>query len=186
MMKLKTIIQINEWISHAPTVNRNPDSALRPTPGGWNDDVSSWDGIVEGKNWFCYMEGNDYQARRSGAIIYITEDDKPHKMWIKIKTHRLRKKNDTNESYKERVRKHTNKVARSWMSAAKKLYNNPDINEAGNPVPLTWKHCFREALKNPKVMEFLAESGEQEIAPVVDPVNFTPRKETIEPNSKTG
>jgi hypothetical protein len=174
-MKLKTIIQLSEWISHSPAVNANPDSKLRPTPGGWNDDSPNWDGIVEGKDWFCYMEGNDWHAKRSGATIYINEDEKPHKMWIKIKTSNLRKPNDTNESYKERVRKHTNKVARSWMSAAKKIHNNPDINEAGNPVPITWKQAFREAMKDSKLKAHLAECGEQEIAPVADPVNFTPR-----------
>lgn len=174
-MKLKTIILINELLG-IPTTNRNPDSALRPTPGGWNDGSPNWDGVVEGKDWFCYMEGNDWQAHRSGATIYITEDDKPHKMWIKIKTHGLRKKGDTNESYKERVRKHTKKVAGSWMSEAKKLYKNIEINEAGNPVPITWKQAFREAMNHPKVKEFLAEKGEQEITPLVDPVNFTYRK----------
>jgi hypothetical protein len=175
-MKLKTLIQINEWISHAPTVNRSPDLNLYPTPGGLNDGSPNWDGIVEGKDWFCYMEGNDWQTKRSGASIYINEDEKPYKIWVKIKTNGLRKPNDTNESYKERVRKHTNKVARSWMSEARRIFKNIEINEAGNPVPITWKQAFREALKNPKVKAHLADCGEQEIAPLMDPVNFTPRK----------
>ena len=180
-MKLKTIIQINELLG-IPTTNRNPDSALRPVPGGWNDNSPNWDGIVEGKDWFCYMEGNDWQTHRSGATVYINEDDKPHKMWIKIKTHGLRKKGDTNESYKERVRKHTKKVASSWMSAAKKIHNNPEINEAGNPTPITWKQAFREAFNDPKVTDYLAEKGEDVIAPMADPVNFTPRiGEAVQP-----
>jgi len=175
-MKLKTLILLIErGMSMGYGSMSSNDTKLRPTPGGWNDDAPNWDGIVEGKDWFCYMEGNDWQTKRSGATIYINEDEKPHKMWIKIKTHGLRKPNDTNESYKERVRKHTNKVARSWMSAAKKIHNNPDINEAGNPVPITWKQSFREALKDFKLKAHLAECGEQEIAPVADPVNFTPR-----------
>jgi hypothetical protein len=181
-MKLATLIKINEWISHAPAVNANPDSKLRPVPGGWNDNspnwndsVENWDGIIEGGKgqYFCYVESNDWEKKRSGAIVYITEDDKPHKIWMKIKTHGLRKKNDTNESYKERVRKHTNKVAKSWMSEAKKLYKNVEINEAGNPVPITWKQAFREAMQDDKVKEWMAECGEQEIAPLADPVNFT-------------
>jgi hypothetical protein len=171
-MKLKTLLLINEWISHAPAMNRSPDSALRPVPGGWNDNSPNWDGVVEGKDWFCYMEGNDWHSKRSGASIYINEDEKPHKMWIRIKTHGLRKNNDTNESYKERVRKHTNKVARSWMSAAKKIHNDPELNEVGNPIPVSWKQAFREALKDPKVKAHLADCGE---GPMADPVNFTPR-----------
>jgi hypothetical protein len=173
IIKLKSLIP--EWISHAPAVNATPDVKLRATPGGqndgapgwengspsWNDDVEDWDGIVEGQDWFCYIEGNDWQNKRSGATIYINEDDKPHKMWIKIKTHGLRKNNDTNESYKERVRKHVNKVARSWMSAAKDIHNNPDLNEVGNPIPISWKQAFKEALTNSKVKSYITEIGEQ-------------------------
>ena len=96
-------------------------------------------------------------------------------MWIKIKTHGLRKNNDTNESYKERIRKHTNKVARSWMGAAKEIHNNPDLNEVGNPIQKTWKQSFKEALNDPKVKSYVAEVGEKRIAPMIDPVNFTLR-----------
>lgn len=176
-MKLKTLIILNEQGNSMGygSMSSN-DTKLRPTPRNkWNGDVSNWDGIVEGKDWFCYMEGNDWHAKRSGATVYINEDDKTHKIWIKIKTGRLRKPNDTNESYKERVRKHTNKAARTWMSAAKKMYNDPEINEAGNPVPITWKHAFREALKDSKLKPYIAECGETE--PMVDPVNFTYVKE---------
>ena len=173
-MKLKTIIQINEWISHAPAVNRNPDDQLRPTPGGFNDKAPSWDGIVEGNDWFLHIEANNWDARQAGASVYISEDSEPIRMWAKIKTHGLRKPHDTNESYKERVRKHMDKVGRSWVSAAKKIHNNPDLNEVGNPVPITWKQAFREALNDPKVKAHLADCGERRMTPIVDPVNFTP------------
>jgi len=181
-MKLKTIIQINEWISHGVAVNRTPDSKLRATPGGqndgaqgWNEGVGDWDGIIEGKDWFCYVEGNDWHSKTAGASIYITEDDKPHKISIKIKTHGLRKTNDTNESFKERVRKHAHKVARSWMTKAKEIHNNTDLNEVGNPIPVSWKQAFKEALNDPKVKGLVAETSEKELSPIADPVNFTPR-----------
>ena len=172
-MKLKTIFLINEWISHAPAMNRSPDSKLRPTPGGMNDGFPNWDSIVEGKDWFCYMESNDWEKNRAGISVYITENNKPHKIWVKVKTNGLRKKGDTNEAHKERVRKHINKVAHSWMSEAKKIHNNPEINEVGNPIPISWKECFLEVLENPKVKAHLADCGDEAIA---DPVNFTPRK----------
>ena len=181
-MKLKTLIQISEWISHGPAINRSPDDKLYATPGGMNDgspnwsEPNNWDGVVEGKDWWGYTGGNDWNKKQSYSEIYINEDEKPYKIWIKIKTHGLRKTNDTNETYKERVRKHTNKVARSWMGEAKKIHNNPEINEVGNPVPITWKQAFREALKNSKVKAHLADCGEQEMTPLEDPINFTPRK----------
>jgi len=190
-MKLKTLIQINEWISHGIAVNRTPDSKLRATPGGqndgakgWNEGVGDWDGIIEGKDWFCYVEGNDWHSKMAGASIYITEDDKPHKMWVKFKTHGLRKAGDTNESFKERVRKHSHKVARSWMTAAKDIHNNVGLNEVGNPIPITWKQAFKEALNSPKVKGLVAEVGENELPTISDPVNFTPRIGEIEMKSQ--
>lgn len=173
-MKLKTIIYINEWISHSPAVNRHVDSQLRAVPGGQNDgspnwsESPDWDGIVEGNkgDWFAYIEGNDWEKKVSGASVYITEDtDKPYKIWIKIKTHGLKKKGDTNETYKDRVRKHTKKVAGAWMSAAKKLHE-PQLNEVGNEIPKTWRQSFHEALNDPKLNGVLAESGEKEILPM--------------------
>lgn len=67
-MKLKTILLISEWISHAPAINRSPDDKLYATPGGFNDgsshwnDESDWNGIIEGSKgeYFCYVEGNDW------------------------------------------------------------------------------------------------------------------------------
>ena len=174
-MKLKTLLQITEWISHAPAINRSPDDKLRATPGGFNDgspnwnDEPNWDGVIEGKDWFCYMESNNWETKRSGASIYINEDEKPHKIWIKIKTHGLRKPNDTNESYKDRIRKHTNKIARKWMSEAKRLHK-PELNEVGNEIPISWKESFKNSIGS--VKSFISEWGESEI----DPINFTCRK----------
>ncbi len=171
IIKLKSLLP--EWISHGITMNRNPDVKLRATPGGqndgapgWNEGVGDWDGIIEGKDWFCYVEGNDWHNKMAGASIYITEDDKPHKISIKIKTHGLRKTNDTNESFKERVRKHAHKVARSWMTKAKEIYNNPDINEAGNPIHKSWYDCFKETLNDEKIKSYISD-------PCIDGVNFT-------------
>jgi len=179
IIKLKSLIP--EWISHGIAVNRSPNDKLYPVPGSlndktnWNKNTDDSSSIVEGDGWFVYKESNDWNKRQSGASVTITEDDKPHKIWIKIKTHGLRKANDTNETFKERVRKHTNKVAGQWISAAKKLHE-PELNEVGNPIPISWKQAFKEALNNPKVKSHLMETGAEDIAPICDPVNFTSRK----------
>ncbi len=83
--------------------------------------------------------------------------------------------NDDSPNWDGIIRKHTDKVAKAWLSKAKKLYKNPEINEVGNPIQMTWKQAFREALKDIKVKSQLIDCGEKEIAPVADPVNFTPR-----------
>jgi hypothetical protein len=181
--QLKQLTSINEWISHGVAVNRTPDSKLRATPGGqndgavgWNEGVGDWENIIKGKDWFLHLESNDWHNKMSGASIYINEDDKPYKISIKIKTHGLRKNGDTNEIYKERIRKHTHKVARSWMSKAKEIHNNTELNEAGNPITVSWKRAFKEALNDPKVMGLVAETSEKEMSVVSDPVNFTLHK----------
>lgn len=188
-MKLTTLLRISEWISHSPTVNANPDDRLRPVPGGpndnnpnfddhtWDTGVSDWDSIVEGKDWFLHIGANDWEKRESIAEVVVYEDENPHKFWIKIKTHGLRKPTDTNESFKERIRKHTKKIAKSWANEAKKMHNNPELNEVGNPIQPTWKQCFREALKSPKITGYVKDCGEKNMSTsIADPVNFTPRK----------
>ena len=181
-MKLKTLLTlINEsagYGTHGGSLGgslSSQDTKLRPYPGSM-DDVESWEGVTEGKGWFCYREANNWDTKRSGASIYITEGE-PHKYWIRIKTHGLRKPNDTNESYRQRVNKHSDKISRAWMTAARKLHNNPDINEVGNEVQMTWKEAFKLALEDAKVKPYIAEWGESKKEPVsVDAVNFTPRK----------
>lgn len=182
MIKLKDILlkSINESAgfgmaggSLGGSLSSN-DTKLRPLPGSM-DDVEPWNGIIEGKDWFCHIEGNDWQNKKSGAAVYINEDENPHKIWISIKTHGLRKPGDTNEVFKGRIRKHTDKVVRSWLSAAKKIHKDPEINEVGNPIQMTWKQAFREALKDLKIKSQLVDCGEKEIAPMTDPINFTPR-----------
>lgn len=169
---------LNEWISHGIAMNRNPDVKLRATPGGqndgvpgWNESVEDWDGIIKGQKgeWFAHVAGNDWDKRQSYTEVIITEDDKPHKMWIKIKTHGLRKAGDTNETYKERVRKHSRKITSKWISAAKKLHE-VELNEVGNEIKKYWKESFKNSLES--IKQYIAESGEFGI----DPINFTYRK----------
>lgn len=189
-MKLTTIITLVKesagFGTHGGSMGgtvSSQDSQLHPMPGGM-DDVESWEGVTEGKGWFCYREANDWHTKRAGASIYITEGE-PHKFWIRIKTHGLRKSNDTNEGYRQRINKHADKVARAWMSEAKKLHNNPEINEVGNELQMTWKEAFKLALESSKVKPFIAEWGDcptyktknKEVSAISDPVNFTPRLE---------
>jgi hypothetical protein len=175
-MKLKTIILLERGMSMGYGSMTSGDTKLRAMPGKENhlDDGEYWDGVTEGQGWFCYRESNNWDIKRSGASVTITEGD-PHRFWIKIKTHGLKKPTDTNESYRQRVRKHVDKVSKAWITAARNLHNNPEINEVGNYLQKTWKECFEEALNDPKISSFVSEKGETKISPIADPVNFTPR-----------
>ena len=187
-MKLKTLLLLkNEsagYGTHGSALGgslTSQDTKLRPWAGSM-DDVESWDGVTEGKGWFAYRESNNWDTKRSGASIHITEGE-PHKYWIRIKTHGLRKPTDTHESYRQRVTQHSDKVSRAWQSAAKKLHGNPEINEVGNELQMTWKEAFKLALEDAKVKPFIAEWGEGQTKPaqtkatpvIADPVNFTLR-----------
>lgn len=146
------------------------DTTLRPWPGSM-DDKDAWNGIIEGDGWFLYKEANDWNKRQAGASITITEG-KPHKFKIKIKTKNLKKPKDTNAILYDRVRRHTDKVAKAWIGAAKKIKNNAPLNEIGEVQEISWETCFREALNDPNVKPYI--EGWEEYS-MVDPVNFTPR-----------
>lgn len=168
-MKLKTLIFLNE-VNMGYGSMTSQDTQLRPMPGS----IDEWNGIVEGDGWFLYKEANNWHHRQSGASVTITEGE-PTRYRIKIKTKGLKKKGDTNAKLAERVRKHTEKVSRSWISAAKKIRNNPELNEIGNSVQKSWAQCFKEALNDPSVSGFVEDFQESKVSSVSDPVNFTPR-----------
>jgi hypothetical protein len=44
-----------------------------------------------------------------------------------------------------------------WSSIAREIYNNPEINEIGNPLQKSWEQCFEEALKDERMKPFIRE-----------------------------
>lgn len=175
-MKLKTLIFLKEGGPSYPSMGMgygpmtSQDTKLRPMPGS----MEHWDGITEGNGWFLYREANDWHNRQAGASITVTEGT-PYRIRIKIKTKGLKKKGDTNSSLNERVKKHTDKVAKAWVSAAKRIKNTPELNEIGSPVEKSWVECFQEALEDSKVKPYLENVSEESVSAIADPVNFTPR-----------
>jgi hypothetical protein len=197
MIKLKTLLYLNEWFTKTQMAGMTPTSGdnnkLRPVPGSandtpdWDNDVESWDGLKEGTNWFAYRGSNNWQEGNTKSVVCITEDnDKPRKFWIKIKTKGLRKPNDTHSSYNERVKKHGDKITKMWITTAKKLHNDPKkITEVGNKIMRNWSESFCEALKELEIKGLIEASGESQITGydnspdddgiLADPINFTPR-----------
>lgn len=162
-MKLKTLIFLEFSVPGSQT---SQDTQLRPLPGSI-DDRDDWNGIVEGDGWFLYKEHNNWHQKQSAASVTITEGE-PKRYRIKINTKGLRKMGDTKRQFEERIRKHTNKVSGAWVSAAKRIKGNPDLNEIGNPIHKSWAECFEAALQDSKVSPYI-----QDVS--IDAVNFTPR-----------
>jgi hypothetical protein len=91
--------------------------------------------------------------------------------------------------HKEDRDKHRRRAFTTWKSLASKIHGDVQLNEVGNPMQKSWKQCFEEALKDPKMKEYIRTEKHQKVfddagypakvqgklAPCVDPVNFTPR-----------
>jgi hypothetical protein len=111
------------------------------------------EGIKKGKEWFVY-EGTRY-------VSAIFENGKQISFEMSYG-------NKTGLD-KQKVGK---KAASKWIGLAREIYNNPEINEVGNPQQKSWEECFQEALGNPVMKEYIKNPN---VTPVFDPVNFTPR-----------
>lgn len=80
------------------------------------------------------------------------------------------------------------KAFTTWKSCANEIHKESEgLNEVGNPMTKPWKECFREALKHPKMTDYVRKHHHQKIfpdkgypasvqgrpSPCMDPVNFT-------------
>jgi hypothetical protein len=159
MIKLKYILS-ELWMPGALTTG---DDKLR----------SYTESTIANKDWIVSRGVNDWYNKKARIVACITECDKPVRMWVEVSTKWLRKPNDSHSGHHERVGKMIEKVSRAWSSEAKRLRNDPIISEIGNKKIRSWKECFQQALRSPKVAPFIVECGTEETS--VDPVNFTPR-----------
>jgi hypothetical protein len=62
------------------------------------------------------------------------------------------------------------KAFTTWKSVANELHGDVQLSEVGNPIQKSWKECFKEALKHPKMKDYIRRNDQQ---PIFDPVNFT-------------
>ena len=77
--------------------------------------------------------------------------------------------------------KHRKKAFTKWKSLANEIHSDVQLSDVGNPIIKDWKTCFEEALKHPELQEYIRQPHHQrvfdnkDVAPCIDPVNFTPR-----------
>lgn len=128
----------------------------------WGVDCSNWKGMTKetvnetfktGNGWSVY-EGTNY-------ITTIFENGKEISFELTFRN-KIREDKD----------KWRTQAASKWSGIAKEIYNNPELNEIGNPKQKSWEECFSEALIDERMKPFIKETDR---TPVFDPVNFTPR-----------
>jgi hypothetical protein len=50
-----------------------------------------------------------------------------------------------------------------WKSAANEIYRDVQLTEVGNPIQKTWKEAFQEALKHPKLKDYIRKPHHQPV-----------------------
>jgi hypothetical protein len=79
------------------------------------------------------------------------------------------------------------KALTTWKSIANEIHGDTQLSEVGNPIEKSWKQAFEEALKHPKLEEFIRTKSHRRVfddagyprevqgksAPCIDSVNFT-------------
>jgi hypothetical protein len=93
----------------------------------------------EGQGWMVY-EG-------SGHITCILECGKEIAFELTFRDKKGEEKNKWRKS-----------AASKWATVAREIYNNPDLNEIGNPRLKSWEQCFQEALTDERIKPFIKET----------------------------
>lgn len=124
--------------------------------------------INEEKSYhYNHKEYRLYEGNRH--IVAIFEDNSR----LAFEVHFKNARGDDKEKWRR-------KAFSTWKSIANEIHtDSTQLNEVGNQVQKSWKECFQEALKDPKLKEYIRKNSHQKIyqnknvAPFIDPINFT-------------
>jgi len=59
------------------------------------------------------------------------------------------------ETWGEDKDKWRHRAASKWKSIAREIYNSAGLTEAGNPIIIPWRVCYKRALNHPDMKEFI-------------------------------
>lgn len=131
-------------------------------------DVGYTEAINEEKSYHHHhKEYRLYEGNRH--IVAIFEDNSR----LAFEVHFRNSRGEDREKWRR-------KAFSTWKSIANEIRReSTQLNEVGNQLQKSWKECFKEALKDPKLQEYIRKNSHQKIypdkhvAPCIDPVNFT-------------
>jgi hypothetical protein len=114
------------------------------------------EGITEDYH-FHHKDYRMYEGNNS--IVTIFEDNSR----LKFEVHFRNQRGPDKERWRQRAMS-------KWKSIANELHRDVTLSDALNPIQKSWKECFKEALKDPRLKEFIRHNPHHR---VFDPVNFT-------------
>lgn len=99
-----------------------------------------------------------YEGEQNVTILF------PDNTKLSLEVYSRGKRGEEKEQWRHRA-------ASRWKSIANELHNDNQLSEVGNPIVRPWKECFKEALLDERMKEFIKSN----YGTIFDPVNFTPR-----------
>mgnify|MGYP007128603986 CR=1 FL=1 len=134
-------------------------------------------GFTEAINEDYHFHHKEYRMYEGNRHIVVAFDDNSR---LKFEVHFR----DVRGQDREKWRK---KAASTWKSLANELYRDVPLNDALNPIQKSWKECFQEAMKDPKLKPYIRNNHHQKVfddkgypksvqgkpQACIDPVNFT-------------
>lgn len=136
-------------------------------------------GYTESINEDYHFHHKEYRLYEGNRHIVVVFDDNSR---LKFEVHFRDNRGPDKEKWRQRA-------ASKWKSIANELHRDVPLSDSCNPIQKSWKQCFKEALKDPRLQEFIRHSPHHKIfddkgypaniqgkpQPCIDPVNFTPR-----------
>jgi len=131
----------------------------------------------EGLNEEYHVHHKEYRLYEGNrSIVAIFEDNTR----LKFEVHFRDNRGEDKEKWRH-------KAMTTWKSLANEIHGDVQLSDALNPIVKAWKECFQEALKHPKMKDYVRLKRHQKIFPdkgyppcvqgkpqiMTDPMNFT-------------
>lgn len=116
----------------------------------------------EGLNEDYHIHHKEYRLYEGNKkIVAIFEDNSRLKFEVHFR--------DTHGPDRETWR---HKAMTTWKSLANEIHGDIRLSDGLNPIQKSWKKSFEEAMRHPKMKDFIRTNHHQKI---FNPINFTPR-----------